>query len=168
MATPDSDLSSGVPAFKIGSSWRAIAPIAVAVLLAIIPAPEGLSQHAWYYFAIFVGVIIGLMTPVQAWLGPDGFVVGVLGELDHLAQSEHVRTSELAGTSACPFEPRSGGVAVEPGLRPLGVRVAIDPGPEPRVVTGLQQVGQLVHQDVVDDPRFSRFPAPRSPFAFTD
>jgi L-tartrate/succinate antiporter len=42
-------------------SWTAIAPIAVAIVIALIPAPEGLPQHAWYYFAIFVGVIIGLM-----------------------------------------------------------------------------------------------------------
>lgn len=31
------------------------------------------------------GVIVGLVTPVRAWLGPDGFVVGVQKELDHLA-----------------------------------------------------------------------------------
>jgi L-tartrate/succinate antiporter len=42
-------------------SWKAIAPIAVAILIALIPAPEGLPQHAWYFFAIFVGVIVGLM-----------------------------------------------------------------------------------------------------------
>ncbi len=42
-------------------SWTAVAPIAVAIVIALIPAPAGLPQHAWYYFAIFVGVIIGLM-----------------------------------------------------------------------------------------------------------
>ncbi|HET9403105.1 MAG TPA: anion permease [Burkholderiales bacterium] len=42
-------------------SWKAIAPIAVAILIALIPAPAGLPQHAWYFFAIFVGVIVGLM-----------------------------------------------------------------------------------------------------------
>jgi L-tartrate/succinate antiporter len=41
--------------------WACIVPIAVAVLIALIPAPAGLSQHAWYYFAIFVGVIAGLI-----------------------------------------------------------------------------------------------------------
>ena len=41
--------------------WTAIAPIAVAIIIALIPAPEGLPQHAWYFFAIFVGVIVGLM-----------------------------------------------------------------------------------------------------------
>jgi L-tartrate/succinate antiporter len=41
--------------------WKAIAPIAVAIILALIPAPEGLPQFAWWYFAIFAGVIVGLM-----------------------------------------------------------------------------------------------------------
>ena len=30
-------------------------------MIALIPAPEGLAQHTWYYFAIFAGVIVGLM-----------------------------------------------------------------------------------------------------------
>src|SRR5688572_20739552 len=47
------------PGFRI--SWGAIAPIAVTIVLALIPPPDGLPQYAWYYFAIFVGVIIGLM-----------------------------------------------------------------------------------------------------------
>ena len=52
--------------------WRAIAPVAVAALLALLPAPDGLAQHAWYYFAIFAGVIAGLM------LEPlPGSVVGI-------------------------------------------------------------------------------------------
>jgi L-tartrate/succinate antiporter len=42
-------------------NWKAIAPIAVVIILALIPAPAGLPQHAWYFFAIFVGVIVGLM-----------------------------------------------------------------------------------------------------------
>ena len=74
MATPDSELSSGVATFRIGSSWRAIVPIAVAVLLALIPAPEGLPQHAWYYFAIFTGVIVALMTEPM-----PGGAIGLIG-----------------------------------------------------------------------------------------
>src|SRR5690349_10585145 len=42
-------------------NWKAIAPFAVAIIIALIPAPAGLPPHAWYYFAIFVGVIVGLM-----------------------------------------------------------------------------------------------------------
>lgn len=41
--------------------WKALAPVAVAIAVALIPAPAGLGQHAWYYFAIFSAVIVGLM-----------------------------------------------------------------------------------------------------------
>lgn len=41
--------------------WKALAPVVVAIVIALIPAPEGLQQHTWYYFAIFAGVIVGLM-----------------------------------------------------------------------------------------------------------
>ncbi len=41
--------------------WKALAPVVVAIIIALIPAPAGLPQFAWYYFAIFVGVIVGLM-----------------------------------------------------------------------------------------------------------
>ena len=54
--------------------WRAIAPVAVAALLALLPAPDGLAQHAWYYFAIFAGVIVGLMVEPL-----PGSVVGLIG-----------------------------------------------------------------------------------------
>jgi len=33
------------------------------------------------------GVLIGLVTPVTAWLGPDGFVSGVHKQLEHLVRS---------------------------------------------------------------------------------
>ena len=42
--------------------------------LRIIPPPEGLAQHAWYFFAIFAGVIVGLM------LEPlPGAAIGLIG-----------------------------------------------------------------------------------------
>src|SRR5918994_852178 len=44
---------------KIG--WKHFAPIVVALIVALIPAPAGLPQYAWYYFAIFAAVIVGLM-----------------------------------------------------------------------------------------------------------
>src|SRR5512134_976422 len=54
--------------------WRALIPVAVAVLIALTPPPEGLAQHAWYYFAIFAGVIVGLM------LEPlPGGAIGLIG-----------------------------------------------------------------------------------------
>jgi L-tartrate/succinate antiporter len=36
-------------------------PIIVAVLLLFVPVPDGLPPYAWHYFAIFVGVIVGLI-----------------------------------------------------------------------------------------------------------
>jgi len=55
-------------------SWKALAPIAVAIIVALIPAPEGLAPHAWYFFAIFAGVIVGLM------LEPlPGGAIGLIG-----------------------------------------------------------------------------------------
>jgi len=45
------------------------------------------------------GVIIGLSTPVRAWLGPDGFIVDVRHELEHLAQaSGELSSHDLAET----------------------------------------------------------------------
>jgi len=33
------------------------------------------------------GVIVGLVTPVRAWFGPEGFLVGVRKQLNHLAEA---------------------------------------------------------------------------------
>lgn len=46
------------------------------------------------------GVIVGLITPVRAWLGPDGFVVGVQKQLEHLTQAtpSELSSHELAST----------------------------------------------------------------------
>ena len=54
--------------------WRALLPIAVVIALALAPAPEGLPQHAWYFFAIFAGVIVGLMVEPL-----PGGAIGLIG-----------------------------------------------------------------------------------------
>jgi L-tartrate/succinate antiporter len=55
-------------------SWKALAPIVLALVVALIPPPAGLPQFAWYYFAIFAGVILGLM------LEPlPGGAIGLIG-----------------------------------------------------------------------------------------
>lgn len=57
-----------------GFPWKALLPIVVAGVIALFPAPEGLAQHAWYFFAIFAGVIVGLM------LEPlPGAAIGLIG-----------------------------------------------------------------------------------------
>jgi L-tartrate/succinate antiporter len=64
------------PAQKGGHAlpWKALVPIAVAIVLAVIPPPQGLAQHAWYFFAIFAGVIVALI------LEPlPGAAIGLIG-----------------------------------------------------------------------------------------
>jgi L-tartrate/succinate antiporter len=54
-------------------SLKTLPPIVAAIAIALIPAP-GLPQHAWYFFAIFAGVIVGLI------LEPlPGGAIGLIG-----------------------------------------------------------------------------------------
>jgi L-tartrate/succinate antiporter len=55
--------------------WRALLPLAVAVVIALIPAPAGLEPAAWYYFAIFAAVIAALV--VEPLPAPAVGLVGV-------------------------------------------------------------------------------------------
>ena len=51
-----------------------VLPIVCAVCIYLLPVPEGLSHHAWTYFAVFIGVVVGLvLEPVP------GALVGVIG-----------------------------------------------------------------------------------------
>jgi len=70
----NSPAQSGNGASASRHAWRAIAPIIVAVAIALLPAPAGLAQHAWYFFALFAGVIVGLV------LEPlPGGAIGLIG-----------------------------------------------------------------------------------------
>lgn len=40
---------------------RVLVPLVVVALIALVPVPEGLAPYAWYYFAIFAGVIAALV-----------------------------------------------------------------------------------------------------------
>jgi L-tartrate/succinate antiporter len=71
-AGPSTVLSDKLPHHSF--PWRALAPVAVAAAIALCPAPDGLPQHAWYYFAIFAGVIVGLMVEPL-----PGAAIGVIG-----------------------------------------------------------------------------------------
>ena len=56
------------------TSVKAIAPIVLAALLAVLPAPEGLMPHAWYYTAVFAGVVLALvLEPIP------GALIGLVG-----------------------------------------------------------------------------------------
>jgi len=66
-------------------TWKHFAPVVVAIVIALIPAPAGLPQYAWYYFAIFVGVIVGLMfEPLP------GGAIGLIGVTLVTVLSEYV------------------------------------------------------------------------------
>ncbi len=53
---------------------NALLPLAVAVAIALCPVPAGLAPNAWLYFALFAGVIVGLiLEPIPA------AAVGVVG-----------------------------------------------------------------------------------------
>ena len=59
---------------KLNRLFFMLAPFVVTALLLLMPVPEGLQPYAWYYFAIFVGVIVGLIfEPLP------GAVIGLTG-----------------------------------------------------------------------------------------
>src|SRR5688572_8126881 len=48
-------------------SLRVAFPLIVGGVIALLPTPAGLAPHAWYYFAVFVSVILALITePIPA------------------------------------------------------------------------------------------------------
>jgi L-tartrate/succinate antiporter len=63
-------------------AWKAVLPLLLGIIIALLPAPQGLNQTAWYFFAIFCAVIFGLiLEPIPAAaIGFIGvFLVAVLG-----------------------------------------------------------------------------------------
>jgi L-tartrate/succinate antiporter len=55
-------------------SWRVLLPFLVGALVAALPVPAGLTPEAWRYFAVFLAVIVGLITePIP------GAVAGLTG-----------------------------------------------------------------------------------------
>jgi L-tartrate/succinate antiporter len=54
--------------------WRSAVPLALGLLVALVPTPTGLSASAWHYFALFVAVIVALITDPL-----PGAAVGLIG-----------------------------------------------------------------------------------------
>ena len=53
---------------------KLFAPVLVAMIIFILPTPDGLSQNTWLYFSIFIGIVVGLiLEPIPAAL------VGLVG-----------------------------------------------------------------------------------------
>ncbi|WP_084306423.1 anion permease [Phytopseudomonas flavescens] len=56
------------------NTWKFLLPPCVTLLLALLPVPEGLAPHAWYFFSLFAGVVVGLIfEPLP------GAVIGLIG-----------------------------------------------------------------------------------------
>ena len=54
---------------------KAAVPILIPLTIAVVPAPDGLAQHAWYFFAIFIGVVAGLI--LESLPGPAMGLIGI-------------------------------------------------------------------------------------------
>ncbi|WP_164970967.1 DASS family sodium-coupled anion symporter [Halarcobacter mediterraneus] len=53
----------------LSNKMKMLLPILVAIVIALLPTPEGLSTNAHYFFAVFLGVIVGLiLEPIPAAL----------------------------------------------------------------------------------------------------
>ena len=47
--------------------WKAVLPLLLGIVIALLPAPQGLTPTAWYFFAIFCAVVLGLiLEPIPA------------------------------------------------------------------------------------------------------
>jgi len=55
---------------------RAAPPLLVGALIARFPVREGLKPQAWYYFALFAAVIVGVATEPRTEFWILGFAVG--------------------------------------------------------------------------------------------
>ena len=56
-------------------------PVIVAVLLLLVPTPAGLEPYAWHFFAIFVGVIVGLIFEPLPGAVIGGLLIGLIEAL---------------------------------------------------------------------------------------
>jgi L-tartrate/succinate antiporter len=66
---------------------KGVVPVLVGVGIALLPVPDGLTPAAWRYFALFVGVVAGLiLEPVPA--SGVGFIGMALGAASRLVVSD--------------------------------------------------------------------------------
>lgn len=78
---------------------KLLAPVLVVLVMWFIPAPEGLSQNAWHFLAIFLAVVIGLiLEPIPAAL--IGFTgVSLIAALGLIGNSKASISWALSGFS---------------------------------------------------------------------
>ena len=76
--------------------WRTVIPLAVGGLIVVLPRPAGLSLEAWWYFAVFLAVIVGLVTEAVpgAVAGLIGITVATVGRLVAPGPVESIRLGD--------------------------------------------------------------------------
>ena len=79
---------------------RAAIPLLVCGTLALLPVPDGLSENAWLYFALFAGVMAGIITePIpQAAVGLLGIAAAAVTGVVHNSAEESAQWA-LSGFS---------------------------------------------------------------------
>jgi hypothetical protein len=79
----------------------AMTPLVIGLAMAVLPPPAGLPQYSWWYLALFVTVIVGLITePVPAaavgFLGVT--VAAVLGRFVLFSEAQLTSTNVTSGS----------------------------------------------------------------------
>ena len=64
--------------------WRYLAPLVVIAIIAVLPVPTGLESHTWLYFAVFTGVIVGLILEPVPGAGRDRTLLMKFEQADRL------------------------------------------------------------------------------------
>ncbi len=69
---------------------RVAAPLAIGLVIVLLPVPEGLSGNAWRYFGLFAAVVVGIITePIPAAaIGLTGVVLATVLGLVHPGTEE--------------------------------------------------------------------------------
>lgn len=71
---------------------KALIPIAIAVIIYLLPVPAGLTPDAWLYFALFVGIVIALiLEPVpSAFVGLIGVTIACVLKVGGVADAKGI------------------------------------------------------------------------------
>jgi Di- and tricarboxylate transporters len=82
---------------------RAAPPLLVGGVIALLPVPEGLKPQAWYYFALFAAVIVGVATePIPPGaIGLAGVVIAAMSGLVFKNPTQAVNWA-LSGSASPP------------------------------------------------------------------
>ncbi|MEM3913673.1 MAG: anion permease [Desulfurococcaceae archaeon] len=72
---------------------KALIPLVIGLSISIIPTPQGLTQSAWLYFALFVAVIAGvILEPIPAAaIGLIGITVAAISGLVYTAPGDAIK-----------------------------------------------------------------------------